>query len=119
MSRDISQLHKMRKAEHLGSKKLQKLIPLELLDVVTAAQEKVLEFVRKNRSKLLKTIQKAYSGTSYRKALNAKCLECSNFQINEVRECMVYTCPLWMYRPYQKDSGTGDPNSDCTVSQNG
>ena len=32
------------------------------------------------------------------KAIRAKCLDCSNGQIAEVRECVIMECPLWPYR---------------------
>lgn len=32
------------------------------------------------------------------KAIKQKCLECSCWQINEVRFCPVETCALWPYR---------------------
>lgn len=32
------------------------------------------------------------------KAIRAKCLDCSNGQIGEVRECVIPGCPLYPYR---------------------
>lgn len=32
------------------------------------------------------------------KAIRAKCLDCSNGQIGEVRECVIPDCPLYPYR---------------------
>jgi hypothetical protein len=32
------------------------------------------------------------------KAIRAKCLECSNDQVKEVRECTIEKCPLYEYR---------------------
>ena len=32
------------------------------------------------------------------KAIRAKCLDCSNGQIVEVRECVIPSCPLYPYR---------------------
>lgn len=32
------------------------------------------------------------------RAIRLKCLECSNNQFSEVRECNVKTCPLYCYR---------------------
>ena len=41
-----------------------------------------------------------------KKAIEAKCLDCSNYQSSEVRECHVSTCPLHPFRfgknPYKK-----------------
>jgi hypothetical protein len=36
---------------------------------------------------------------SMRKAVNAKCADCTCWQNTEIRECTVITCPLWQYRP--------------------
>lgn len=30
-----------------------------------------------------------------------KCLDCSGWDRNEVRDCTVRTCPLWAKRPYK------------------
>jgi len=38
---------------------------------------------------------------SLRKSIDAKCFDCSNYQMEEVRECTVLSCPLWYVRPYQ------------------
>lgn len=39
--------------------------------------------------------------TSLRKSIDAKCFDCSNKQIDEVRFCTVKSCPLWYVRPFQ------------------
>jgi hypothetical protein len=38
---------------------------------------------------------------SLRAAIKLKCLECSNYQVQEVRLCTVTDCPLHSVRPYQ------------------
>jgi hypothetical protein len=38
---------------------------------------------------------------SLRAALDLKCLDCSDYQIAEVRHCTVTACPLHSVRPYQ------------------
>lgn len=48
-----------------------------------------------------KTLARAYSGKSKATALKAKCLDCSNFQREEITNCTVFGCPLHPYRPYQ------------------
>lgn len=54
--------------------------------------------------------RKAYAGeASKRQAIQAKCLDCSNLDRNEIKECVVFTCPLWHYRPYQKPEETDAP----------
>jgi len=47
------------------------------------------------------TYVKACTTNSLRKAVNAKCLDCTNYQRIEIRECPVIDCPLWSHRPYQ------------------
>ena len=50
------------------------------------------------------TIKRAFDGQgSPRQAIKAKCLDCSNFQREEVKECPVFLCPLWPWRPFQAD----------------
>ena len=34
-------------------------------------------------------------------AVKLKCLECSVYQTREVKLCECYSCPLWLFRPYQ------------------
>ena len=46
---------------------------------------------------------KACAGkSSPRQAIKAKCLECSGYDRGEVRECLVWTCALWEYRPWKE-----------------
>ena len=48
--------------------------------------------------------QRAFDGTaSKRNAIKAFCNECMMDVTREVQLCTAVTCPLWMYRPYQKD----------------
>ncbi len=42
-------------------------------------------------------------GKSRANAVKMKCMDCSCFQIEEVRHCTVKTCPLWNVRPYKGD----------------
>ncbi len=42
--------------------------------------------------------------TSLRKAVNAKCYDCSCGQPNEIRLCPVVGCSLYPVRPYKKKS---------------
>lgn len=47
------------------------------------------------------------------KAIRAYCLECSNQQPSEVRDCHLTDCPLWPYRmgknPNRKGMGPKQP----------
>ena len=45
-------------------------------------------------------------------AIRAKCMECSNFQWSEIKECPILDCALWVYRfgkkpDQQKTGGVG------------
>jgi hypothetical protein len=35
-------------------------------------------------------------------AIRKKCLECSNGQYNEIRSCLIKTCPLYQFRAGNK-----------------
>jgi len=59
-----------------------------------------------SQTKWCNQIPSAYRGT-YRKAMigrkalaaiRAKCLDCQNWQVSEVRDCPMDHCPLWPYR---------------------
>jgi len=47
------------------------------------------------------TYDRAVTGRSLRAAVNAFCLECVSWQVQEVRLCTDEACPLWAVRPYQ------------------
>lgn len=67
---------------------------------------------RKWLAKIPQTMQNAYrkamAGHSLRAAVNAKCQDCGCWQREEVRDCRVYCCPLYKYRPYKGESGASD-----------
>jgi len=46
--------------------------------------------------------------TSRREAIKSKCLDCACWQRDETSNCPATSCPLWLYRPYQRpDSSFG------------
>jgi hypothetical protein len=47
---------------------------------------------------------KAMRGKSLRAGTKAFCLECVNWQKEEVRHCTDFACPLYPYRPYKNSS---------------
>lgn len=49
------------------------------------------------------TYHKAMQGKSLRGAIRAKCQDCQNWQVAEIRRCTVVYCPLWPYRVVRKD----------------
>lgn len=59
-------------------------------------------------SKVRSLFDKAFSGTaSPRQAIQTKCLQCSHADRGEITHCTVTTCPLWCYRPYQRNDMGG------------
>lgn len=48
------------------------------------------------------TYRRAMSGKSLRAAVNAFCLECVQWQREEIKICTAIDCPLYPYRPYKK-----------------
>jgi hypothetical protein len=68
---------------------------------LSAGQREELDRVpRKYRKLILKALQ----GTaSPRRAIQANCLTCTHFNIDEIRECAVSRCVLRPYRPYQRE----------------
>lgn len=50
-------------------------------------------------------VQRAYEGkASPRGAIKAFCLYCTGYERAEVTNCTSLACPLYPYRPYQKDA---------------
>jgi hypothetical protein len=47
---------------------------------------------------------------SPRQALKAKCQSCVGWEQapDRIRECAVFACPIWSFRPYQKRSKSAD-----------
>ena len=53
------------------------------------------------------TMEKAYSGDcSPRSAIKAQCLICVGYERDSITHCTGYSCPLFAFRPYQKEGGT-------------
>lgn len=51
-----------------------------------------------------RTLSRSFAGeASPRAAIKAACLACCGFERAQVTRCTGYSCPLWMYRPYQDD----------------
>jgi hypothetical protein len=50
------------------------------------------------------TLRRAFFGSaSPRQAIKAMCLSCTGFDRAEVANCTGYSCPLWRYRPFQRE----------------
>lgn len=50
-------------------------------------------------------VKRAFAGSgSPRNAIKAKCLSCANWDRAEIADCLVITCPLRPWRPYQDNA---------------
>lgn len=51
------------------------------------------------------TLTRAFSGdASPRQAIKAMCLTCVGYERSAITNCTGWSCPLWAYRPFQKDA---------------
>jgi len=48
------------------------------------------------------------SSTSRTAAVKAMCQECTGYDRITIRECSAPACPLFVFRPYQKDDESDD-----------
>ena len=71
---------------------------------LTVDQKETLERVRMYCPSAVNVFLKAFSKRSMAAAVKAKCIECTNLQKAEVTRCTISGCPLWRYRPYQRDA---------------
>lgn len=57
-------------------------------------------FTSFEKGKYLK-LAKAIKRGSIKAAVKLKCLECANYQIEEIKHCQCFDCPLYPIRPYK------------------
>ena len=66
------------------------------------------EYLTKTARLSAPLMERAFKGkASPRAAIKANCLACTNFQRKEVEFCNSVCCPLWRYRPFQKQTEGG------------
>lgn len=65
-----------------------------------AIQARILDCPNRHRGVLRAAYEKR---ASPRKAIQAFCLQCLGYSPEAIRECSARACPLWRYRPYQRD----------------
>lgn len=61
---------------------------------------------------------RAFLQNSRAAAVKAMCLQCSDFDRDEVTYCTVERCPLHLYRPYQIDSDGCTPSKTASAEEN-
>jgi hypothetical protein len=64
-----------------------------------------------------RSVVKAAQEGSLRAAIKAKCLDCSNFQREEIKYCQVVDCALYPIRPYQESSASKEYNEEETGAE--
>jgi hypothetical protein len=73
-------------------------------------QDEIFEIRRQHRAHVPGKHQEAYrknwdeamKGKRLMPCIKAKCLDCMNWQANEVKACTCVACPLYEVRPYVK-----------------
>ena len=74
----------------------------------------------KNIDELSKAVEAGEINT-LKKAIQAKCMDCSCYNSTEVRECIVKTCPLYAFRngknPYRKKRMMSDEQKQAAAER--
>ena len=47
---------------------------------------------------------------TFSQAVRLKCLDCSAYELSEVRNCTIKTCPLWRYRMGKRPKVSNNEN---------
>lgn len=81
--------------------------------VISDSQKKAMQEGRKkakvaiNVSEVRRNFPDSYNGLinkletgSLKAAIKAKCLDCCNFDVKEIKNCQCVACPLYSFRPY-------------------
>ena len=84
----------------------------------TISQDEVFEIRRQHRASIpglhhgayQRLWDKAMTGRSLRAAVRSKCLDCMCWQPGEVKLCTCVACPLFPYRPGQRQKRTPAPS---------
>jgi hypothetical protein len=86
--RGMNTLHQERLKKHKASfDAIKKVIPKQFINLVVLAEQ-----------------------GSLRATINLKCLDCTSFQVKEIKGCTLVSCPLYPVRPYQQ-MGEGPKNA--------
>ena len=67
----------------------------------TTKERVPLPVLRSNTPAKFQPLVDQIEAGSLRSAVKLKCLECSSYQVEEIRLCTVWACPLHSVRPYQ------------------
>lgn len=91
---------------------------IEHADLTTSANAYLKRVTDRYKALFLKILRGSY--VSPMKKIQAKCLDCCNFQTEEITNCNISTCALWSVRPYQNllPAGIGKSSlqMDCRLN---
>lgn len=74
----------------------------ELEKLLLKSNKAVIEMYKKVPLSAQRLFLDVFVGKStQKKRIKLKCLDCSAWQKEEIKDCPVYTCPLHEIRPYQ------------------
>ena len=94
---------------NLTPEEVQQIKAQRLAETIEPLHEKQKSYIAATVPETQKlTFSTAYGGNSKAKAIQAKCLQCANFDRREITACTVLTCPLHSVRPYQQSTEDGE-----------
>lgn len=83
-------------------------LPESVVKIRAFAVERIMDAVRRRQKSKIALFDGVYrKAKPLSSAVKAKCLECGGLTVEEVRDCRVYYCPLWLYRPFQRKAKEG------------
>ncbi len=71
--------------------------------MMTSKQIAMIDKMKSERNSRSMIFERAFERESRASAVKAKCLDCCCFITSEITNCTVETCPLWAYRPFQRE----------------
>ena len=73
----------------------------EWKDFLEKSEKKVRDYLKVLAPSYRKIHWDAIHGTNKTRAIKAKCLDCTCWQPEEIKNCPAINCPLYKHRPYQ------------------
>ena len=96
----MTDAHKAALKKGRGAKRVSRAEKLAANPLAQQSLELIEKYSPARYSNTVKSLRKG----SLKAALKMKCLECSDFQTQEIKHCPVLQCPLHLVRPYQPRS---------------
>lgn len=80
----------------------------------TAQYDKHVERLKEMTPPRFQKLLEKVLGGSRTAAVKLNCIACMGFQVNQIHACSGYSCPMFLYRPYQKPT---DIETDSDVNE--